>query len=79
MYGDAAAWVTTTPFEPKQSLPTQAEGFHYQPIKPFKIMDFKKGAAYTGLCDVWGGKMWFCVIPDGQDRNHFCTKNIPRQ
>lgn len=37
-------------------------------------MEFKKGTAYTGLCDVWGGKMWFCVTPDGQDRNHFWTK-----
>lgn len=28
-------------------------------------MVFKKGIAYTGLCDVWGGKMWFCISPSG--------------
>ena len=37
-------------------------------------MEFKQGIAYTGLCDVWGGKMWFCVTPDGNDRNYFWTK-----
>lgn len=37
-------------------------------------MEFKKGIAYVGLGDVWGGKMWFCVTPDGKDSNIFWTK-----
>jgi len=30
-------------------------------------MEFKKGISYVGLCDVWGGKMWFCVSPSGEN------------
>ena len=36
-------------------------------------MEFKKGIAYVGLCDVWGGKMWFCVSPSGEGV-YFATK-----
>lgn len=37
-------------------------------------MEFKQGIAYTGLRDVWGGKMWFCVTPDGESSCYFWTK-----
>ena len=37
-------------------------------------MEFKKGIAYTGLCDVWGGKMWFCVSPGKAESVYFSTK-----
>ena len=37
-------------------------------------MEFKKGIAYTGLCDVWGGKMWFCVAPGKNESEYFSTK-----
>jgi len=37
-------------------------------------MEFKKGIAYVGLCDVWGGKMWFCVSPEKTECSHFWTK-----
>lgn len=26
-------------------------------------MEYKYGVAYAGLCDVIGGKMWFCITP----------------
>lgn len=43
-------------------------------------MEFKKGIAYTGLCDVVGGKMWFCVSPEMESqyfwRKKECEKYI---
>ena len=27
-------------------------------------MEFKEGIAYAGLCDVVGGKMWFCITSE---------------
>ena len=37
-------------------------------------MDFKKGIAYVGLCDVVGGRMWFCVSPVKKESEYFWTK-----
>ncbi len=37
-------------------------------------MEFKKGVAYTGLCDVWGGKMWFCITHKSDETRYFWTK-----
>ncbi len=34
----------------------------------------EKGAAFTGLCDVWGGKMWFCYDPHYGHSMVFWTK-----
>ena len=37
-------------------------------------MDFKKCIAYVGLCDVVGGRMWFCVSPGNRETEYFWTK-----
>lgn len=37
-------------------------------------MEFLKGVAYTGLCDAWGGKMWFCIEPGKAESAYFSTK-----
>ena len=37
-------------------------------------MDFKKGISYVGLCDVVGGRMWFCVSPVKNETEYFWTK-----
>lgn len=37
-------------------------------------MDFKKGITYVGLCDVVGGRMWYCVSPGKKEGAYFWRK-----
>lgn len=42
-------------------------------------MDFKKGIAYVGLCDVVGGRMWYCVSPEKKGGCIFLEKEGVRE
>ncbi len=41
-------------------------------------MEFKKDVAYTGLCDVWGGKMWFCITQSNETRQFWTKKECEK-
>ena len=58
---------------PKQT-PIYSHGSHYKPKTP-TIMKQIERLFLTGLCDVWGGRMWFCVTPDGKTSCHFWRKS----